>query len=156
MTEKARLKGSLRVDVFDCRRHCGTKIRTMRSTRWHKNIVTTAGLSAVRDILAGYAKPPTAIAYGVGTTVAELTDTGLADEIGRVDLIRRTRPNAFSVRFQAFLPESHESNGSSITEAGLVNSTAADSGVLFARVLFDSIEKTPSVSVTFTWQWTIA
>lgn len=117
------------------------------------NLVTLAGCNLIRDLLNETTDSGiTHLAVGGQDTAVAASDTQLAGEILRGALTKRST-NDGQLTLQYFL-SSTSANGSSIKEAGLFNSGTA--GTLFARVVHDTIAKTSSVTITYTWVISIA
>ena len=118
------------------------------------NLVVNAGLNAIRDFLN--ASPPTApthFATGTGTTAVTATETQLVAQVTREAISSKTT-TAQGITYTYYMA-STVGNGNTLAEVGLFN--AAVSGTMYARALLAStIAKTSSVTVTFTWQVTLA
>lgn len=122
--------------------------RLLRRERQH-NLVTLAGRNLIRDFLNGTASSGTIshLAVGTGTAAPTANDTALGTEVFRDAVTKRT-PDAGKLQVQYYLA-STAANGSNLTEAMLT--TAASGGLCFARVTFQAIAKTASITMTFTW-----
>lgn len=119
-----------------------------------RNKVTAAGLALFAALMVGDSTATiTHVGYGTGTTPAAAGDTALETEVGRGAYTSRT--SAAGVLTVTFYLGSTDGNGSTLSEVGLL--TAAVGGTLVARaVLGNTITKTSSVTVTFTWTVTLA
>lgn len=115
------------------------------------NLIPIAGQNAFRDAMGGFRVFPIGIGIGTSTTPVSAADAKLGNEVLRLKISRRIRPRDGAIRFQAFLLEG-DSNDTTLTEAGLFNSTAINNGDMFARVVFGSILKTSQIFVTITWE----
>lgn len=122
--------------------------RLLRRERRH-NLVTLAGRNLIRDFLNGTASSGTIshLAVGAGTTAPTANDVALGAEVFR-DVVTKRTPDAGKLQVQYYLA-STAANGNSLTEAMLT--TAASGGICFARVTFQAIAKTASITVTFSW-----
>lgn len=116
-----------------------------------KNLITNAGKNLIRDMLLGSGFPPMAIAIGTGTTAADVNDVALQAEVFRSSLIRRLS-GFHMATFQAFFT-ADDANGNTITELGLMNSTAFNQGVMLARTLCSPVAKNNATLLTGTWEW---
>lgn len=113
------------------------------------NLVTSAGLNLVRDLLDGDSVAGiTHFAVGTGTAAVTALDTALGSEVFRDNVTsRETTPQQLTVKYYL---GSAEANGSALSEAGLAN--ASSGGTLFARVLLTPvINKSSAIAVTFSW-----
>ena len=141
------------IDIQDVK--TGKIIKTIKD----HNLVTTAGLNLVRDLL-GIAAGITGLNYialGTDNTAATISDTTLGTEVFR-DTFTDTIYTSGKVNFKYFL-DSSSANGNTLIEAGLFGDDAtgaADSGTLFAHVIHSSIAKTSSIAVTYSWDVTIS
>lgn len=118
--------------------------------QWQQhNLVVTAGLNLIRDLLDGDAVAGlTHLAVGTGTNAVLASDTALQAEVFRDAVTSRTSANQSLV--VSYYLGSPSANGNTLAEAGLFN--AASAGTMFARVkLASTIAKTASLAVTFTW-----
>jgi hypothetical protein len=113
------------------------------------NIVPLVARNAIRDFLfSGMAVGNIShFGYGTGTNDPVSGDTALQTEVYR-DAITKKIANAGQVQIQQFL-SSTQCNGYMLTEAALFNDPAG--GTLFARVKHQAIEKTTSLTVTYSW-----
>jgi hypothetical protein len=123
--------------------------RVLSVQRGH-NLVPTAGLNLLRDLLNGdNITGITEFALGTGSTAAANGDTELDTEVHR-DTLSRTIKATAELTAQYFL-SSTTLNGTTIREAGLFT----DENTLFARyVLGSPIVKNSGIAVTFTWDIT--
>lgn len=121
-------------------------------THEEHNLVTLAGRNLVRDLLNE--ATDTGLNYfaiGTGTTAAAEGDTALGAEVIRDVFTARSATDG--VLTISFFLSSASANGSALTEAGIFTQSTA--GVLFARAVHPAINKTSSVTVTYTWAITI-
>lgn len=115
----------------------------------HHNLVTTAGLNLIRDLLNGSGSAGiTHFGVGTGTATPALTDTALGAQVIR-QAVTGTTTAAAQLTVSYYL-SSTTANGSTIGEVGLFNAAAA--GTMYARALVSpTIAKDATVTVTFTW-----
>ena len=146
-----RCRANLTVDVWH-EAAAGVRQRVRRE-RLH-NLTVDAGLNLIRDFLNGDAPTDlTHFAVGTGATPAAASDTALDTEVFRDSVTQRTK-TAKTLTVTYYLATG-DANSHTLREAGLV--TAATGGTLFARaVLASPIVKTASLSVTFTWELSVA
>lgn len=146
MDESVGLNVNVTIDVKDA-----STGRLVERIQRH-NLVTTAGRNLIRDLLNGVpAKHISHVAVGSGTAAADKGDTALKSERYRGEVTSRV-PWTGQLTLQSFV-NGDQGNGP-LSEAGLFN--APTGGVLFARVVFPTISKSSSLTVTFTWDITIA
>lgn len=116
------------------------------------NLVTAAGCNLIRDLLNGTStKYITHVGVGSGTVPVDTSDTALHVETHRGEVTSRVAANGL-LTLQLFI-NSAQANGP-ISEAGLFN--AATGGDLFAHVVFPVFIKSTSLTVTLTWDITLA
>jgi len=118
------------------------------------NLVVNEGLDIIRDMLGGdLNEEPTDIAVGTDNTAVVATDTTMGLEVFRNQITRRL-DSAQQITFQLFISTT-QANGNTLVEAGLFR-VKNQVDRLFARIVYLPIVKTVSVSVTYTWQVTLA
>ncbi len=122
------------------------------STQRRHNLVTLAGRNVIRDLLGGIDSDITHVAVGTDNTAPASGDSALGAEEFR-DVVTKRIYSSGKLQIQFYLPTT-AANGHTLTEAGLL--TASSGGSLFARVIYEGIAKTASVTVTYTWDVTIA
>lgn len=141
-----KLKGSMTAVLF---KEDGTTETYLRD-----NIIVNVGFDFIADAIGKAASRPgvmSAIAVGTGTTAAAATQTALVAELTRGAAtyahIAGTKVFTFVVTFAA------GTGTGAITEAGVFNSTTANSGTMLDRVVFDVINKgaADTLQVTFTF-----
>lgn len=141
-----KLKGSMTAVLF---KEDGTTETYLRD-----NIIVNVGFDFIADAIGKAASRPgvmSAIAVGTGATDAAATQTALVAELTRRAAtyahIVGTRVFTFVVTFAA------GTGTGAITEAGVFNSTTANSGTMLDRVVFDVINKgaADTLQVTFTF-----
>lgn len=150
--EQLTIKPNVLIEVWNTRSGAYTRQR-------RRNLITTIGVAVVGELLlrgvrgtsTGFA--PSHIALGSGTTAAVIGDATLEAESYR-DIVTVRRGSGagatYASTFQLFL-DTGDGNGSTFTEAGLFDSPTIGGGALFSRILFTSVEKTPSIQLAITW-----
>ena len=146
-----------------------TKVKTLNfelicgaERRAASNVVTTAGLNALRDVLGFFSSStsrgsyaPSHVALGTSSTTAKESDTSLGAVVSATSqelYARRFAASGVGAEFQARYLTS-EGNGETYSEAGLFDDPAA-SGNLLARVVFSPIAKTDADELVINWTWT--
>ena len=147
-----RVRANLFIEIHDA--ETGTLLRRVET----HNLVVTAGLNLIRDLLRGAAGVTglNYFAYGTGTTAAAAGNTTLQTEVGR-DNYTQTSIVDGKLTIKYYLA-STAGNGNTISEAGLFGNGAtatANSGTLFARAVFAGEAKTSAQAWTFTWEVTV-
>lgn len=117
-----------------------------------KNMVVTAGLNLLRDLLDQTQGPITYFAVGTNNTAPAAGQTALLGEVYRQVVSQRDKASAQIVH-RCFVPTT-AGNGNTLQEAALFN--ASSGGSMFSRVIHDPIVKTNTVSITHTWTHTLA
>lgn len=116
------------------------------------NLIVNVGRDGIADQLL--ASPsinkPSHMQLGSGSTAPTLGDTELESPIGSRKAIGATR-NSNTVTFNAAFGAG-EATGA-ITEAGLFN--ASSGGAMYARIVFDVINKGNDDTLELDWSWTI-
>ena len=120
------------------------------------NLITSAGLNVIRDVMLRTGVPPAAIAGGDddGTSLTLSTaNTALGNERFRKKILRRDSSVA-TAKFQTVFTESEGNGGGSVTykEMGLFTSTVADDPIMIARAFHTNFTKTSSAQLTYTWE----
>ncbi|MBO8169958.1 MAG: hypothetical protein H0Z35_12360 [Thermoanaerobacteraceae bacterium] len=124
------------------------------------NLAVLAGRNLLRDFL--YGDTVTGLGrFALGTDGAAPTanDIALGAEVFRDQFTKLTKESG-KLTAQYYL-SSTSANGYTLQEAGAFANGATDtlgSGTLYARVTFTPIEKTSSIAITFTWEfsWEVA
>ncbi len=116
------------------------------------NLYVMAGRNLLRDAL--YGDPITGLTnfgVGEGTTEPKSSDEALEAEVYR-DLITQMIKSDGLLTVKYYLP-SGEANDYDLTEAGVFN--APTGGTMPARAIYDKIEKSTDIEVTYTWDFNI-
>jgi hypothetical protein len=116
-----------------------------------KNLVVTTG----KNFIASRMKDTTDtamshMAIGSGTTAADVGDTALETELGRVSLTSTTVTNN-NVAYVATFPAG--TGTGAVTEAGILN--AGSGGTLLCRTVFSVINKGAADTLGITWTVTV-
>lgn len=142
--------------LTDSTRACGSALLKMFNVdgelvdvRAGGNLVVTTGLALVVDRIQGVSGPPAAadyIAVGTGGTAASAGDTALQTEIGT--RVQGTLSQPTSATDRAVSTFSAGNGTGALVEMGRLN--ASSSGTLVARIVFSTITKGASDSLTIT------
>ena len=142
-------------------------LRCGAERRAASNVLTIAGLNALRDVIGFHSTStarssyaPSHIALGKGSATPAETDTALGDVVAATGKELYARRYALSfggqaartgAEFQARYLTS-EANGETYSEAGLFDDPAA-TGNLLARVVFSPVSKTSAAELIINWEW---
>ena len=151
-TRRAVCGGRIRVRenvLVEIRDHRTGRVRRLRRS----NLVVTAGLNLLRDLLDQTQGPVTHFAVGTSSTAASAGQTALVAEVYRNVVSQRDKPANGQIVHRCFIPTT-AANGSTLKEAGLFNDAIA--GTMFTRFVMSDIAKTSSISVTITWTHTFS
>ncbi len=116
-----------------------------------KNLVVTVG----KNFIASRMKDTTDtamshMAIGSGSTAADVSDTALGTQLGRVSLTSTTVTNN-NVAYVATFPAG--TGTGAVTEAGLFN--ASSGGTMLCRTVFSVINKGAADTLGITWTVTV-
>jgi hypothetical protein len=131
--------------------------RTLRRIRRH-NLVVTAGLKLLRDIVYGDTATLSHGAVGTDATPTVAGDVALVAEVFRDQLGQRAKqPYDLPSLVLRFIVGSQDANGSTLREAGLFNAASPGEGSMYARVVLgEDVVKTDAILVIITWTLTWA
>jgi hypothetical protein len=116
-----------------------------------KNLVVTTGKNFIASRMKDTTDTAmTHMAIGSGNTAANVADTTLGTELGRVSLTSTTVTNN-NVAYVATFPAG--TGTGAVTEAGLFN--ASSSGTLLCRTVFSVINKGAADTLGITWTVTV-
>lgn len=116
-----------------------------------KNLVVTAGKNFIASRMKDTTKGAMShMAIGSGTTAANVADTTLGTELGRVSLTSTTVTNN-NVAYVATFPAG--TGTGAVTEAGLFNDGSA--GDMLCRTVFSVINKGAADTLGITWTVTV-
>lgn len=117
-----------------------------------KNLVVTAGKAFIASRMKDTTKGAMShMAVGSGTTAANVADTTLGTELGRVSLTSTT-VTTNNVAYVATFPAGIGTGA--ITEAGIFNNGSA--GDLLCRTVFSVINKGAADTLGITWTVTVS
>ena len=117
-----------------------------------KNLVVTAGKNFIASRMKDTTKGAMShMAIGSGTTAANVADTTLGTELGRVSLTLTT-VTTNNVAYVATFPAG--TGTGAVTEAGLFNDGSA--GVMLCRTVFSVINKGAADTLGITWTVTVS
>ena len=117
-----------------------------------KNLVVTAGKNFIASRMKDTTKGAMShMAIGSGTTAANVADTTLGTELGRVSLTSTT-VTTNNVAYVATFPAG--TGTGAVTEAGLFNDGSA--GVMLCRTVFSVINKGAADTLGITWTVTVS
>lgn len=146
ISEGIKLSGHLTITVRDA------KTDEILRVVENDNLIVDAGLNLVRDMILGTGLTPSHIAIGLSATAPAAGDTTLGSEVFRGLITRRTANDKLA-NMQLFL-DTTSGNGNTLKEAGIF--TRSSGGTMLSRVTYPEIVKTSSLTVTFTWDITLA
>ena len=128
------------------------KTKEVIGTRETHNLITTAGLKWVRDLIAGTDTRPNNIELGTGLTAETVSDTTLETRVYTAPIDRRVPSlSPPTIAHKMFLG-GDDANGNTLSEIGLVRGP-----LLIARALLDPvIVKTDLVELTITHEISVA
>ena len=121
-----------------------------RSSR--HNLVVSAGLNLLRDLIYGDAATLSHGAVGTDATSPAAAQVALGAEVFRDQISQRTKQTASLII--KFVVGSQQANGQTLREAGLFN--AISGGTMYARVTPDPVSKTDAILVVYTWTLSFA
>lgn len=115
----------------------------------YPNLVVTTGKEYVAQrMTSNSAAVMTSIAVGSDNTSASIGNIALLSEISRVSLTSANVVSNTITYIATFLP----GNGTgALTEAGIFNSTIANSGTMLCRTTFPVVNKEAGDTFTITW-----
>ena len=117
-----------------------------------KNLVVTAGKNFIASRMKDTTKGAMShMAIGSGTTAANVADTTLGTELGRVSLTSTT-VTTNNVAYVATFPAG--TGTGAVTEAGLFNNGSA--GDMLCRTVFSVINKGAADTLGITWTVTLS
>jgi len=140
-------KANVCVEVCDARTG-----RVLRRIRRH-NLVVTAGLVLLRDLVYGGTATLSHGGVGTAATPTVAGDTELVAEVFRDQISQRLKqPLGSGSLVVRFVVGSQDANGVTLREAGLFN--AAAGGSMYARAIPEDVVKTDAILVVYTWTLT--
>ena len=150
VVEALEMRGRLTVEINDARGLLVDRIAA------NNNIVLSGRDLVAKLFIKEVINPVSHVAVGTGTAAVTPADAALATELFRKPMnpanasqnLSTTQDNKKKVTVTVDL-DFGEANGA-LTEAGLFN--AASGGVMYNRVVFPTINKTPDFKLTLIWE----
>jgi hypothetical protein len=139
-----KISGALSVVLFD-------KDGRVKDTRVIKNLVVTAGKEFIAARMVGTPTAMSHMAVGAGTVAADVGDTALGSELGRVELDSSASSGAIVTHIATFPAGT---GTGAITEAGIFN--AASGGTMQCRSVFPVVNKGADDGMAITWLITVS
>lgn len=151
MKERQRVRGTVHMVLRDA---AGAMIDSRRVD----NLITDAGRNLMARYLVGAAPgtPTLTIAVGLGTTAPAGTDVALQSEVQRAvaALPQVTQNHVATVGAELVAQGAAGDPPLVLTEAGILIGLPGESEVLYNRVVFQPVNKGPTMSLTLTWDVT--
>jgi len=139
-----KITGAVEITLFD-------KNGDIKDTRSIKNLVVTTGKTFIAARMVGTPAVMSHMAIGESSTAADVGDTTLGTEVGRVALASATSSGAVVTYTATF---GAGTGTGAITEAGILNNSSG--GTLLCRSVFSVVNKGASDGMTITWTVTIS
>lgn len=128
------------------------------STEEYHNLAVDDGLNLLRDFLNGDAVTGlNMFALGTGTNAVTNADHTLQTEVFRDQFTQLSKPGTGQLQIKYYL-SSTSANGNTLSEAGVFGNgatSAANSGIMAARVTFPGDAKTSAQAWTFIWTFSL-
>lgn len=138
--------GKLKVETFD-------KNGILKNTQYLKNLVVKTGKNYAAQKFAGKAIDTIShMALGSGTNTAVVSDTKLANELGRAAITGISVGDNVVKIIASFA--AGVATGE-VREAGLFNNANPRSGIMISRTQIDVINKNADDTITITWEITL-
>jgi hypothetical protein len=123
----------------------------VKDQREIKNLVVTVGKEFIAGRMVGTPTAMSHMAIGSGTTAADVADTTLETELGRVELGSASASGAVVTYTATFPPGT---GTGAVTEAGTLN--ASSGGVMLCRTVFAVVNKGADDAMAITWAVTVS
>jgi hypothetical protein len=123
----------------------------IKDQREIKNLVVTVGKEFIAGRMVGTPTAMSHMAIGSGTTAADVADTTLESELGRVALGSASVSGAVVTYTATFPPGT---GTGAVTEAGTLN--ASSGGILLCRTVFAVVNKGADDAMAITWAVTVS
>jgi hypothetical protein len=123
----------------------------VKDQREIKNLVVTVGKEFIAGRMVGTPTAMSHMAIGSGTTAADVADTTLESELGRVALGSASASGAVVTYTATFPPGT---GTGAVTEAGTLN--ASSGGVMLCRTVFAVVNKGADDAMAITWAVTVS
>ena len=142
--ENIKITGKVSIKLFD-------QSGELKDTRDINNLVVTTGKEFIAARMVGTPTEMSHMAIGADNTAANVADTALGSELGRVGLTSDTASGAV-VTYVATFPAG--TGTGAVVEAGILN--ASSGGTLLCRTVFSVVNKGANDAMTITWQITVS
>jgi hypothetical protein len=142
--ENIKITGKVSIKLFD-------QSGELKDTRDINNLVVTTGKEFIAARMVGTPTEMSHMAIGADNTAADVGDTALGSELGRVGLTSDTSSGAV-VTYVATFPAG--TGTGAVVEAGILN--ASSGGTLLCRTVFSVVNKGANDAMTITWQITVS
>jgi hypothetical protein len=145
--EVLKVTGEMYIKVFNSEGELKEKIHV-------PNLVVTSGREWIASRIT--ATPDTAmtsIALGSDNTTPVVSDLALTTELDRANITSQIAVNNITTYESTFAAGV---GTGAITEAGIFNSTAASSGTMLCRTIFNVVNKSATDIMTISWSITIS
>lgn len=139
-----KITGALEVTVFGAD-------GAVKESRSIKNLVVTAGKNFIAARMVGTPTAMSHMAVGAGTTAADVADTTLGSELGRVALASSASSGAVVTHTATF---GAGTGTGAVTEAGIFN--ASSGGTMQCRSVFPVVNKGADDGMSITWTVTVS
>lgn len=142
--ENIKITGKVSIKLFD-------QSGELKDTRDINNLVVTTGKEFIAARMVSTPTEMSHMAIGADNTAANVSDTALGSELGRVGLTSDTSSGAV-VTYVATFPAG--TGTGAVVEAGILN--ASSGGTLLCRTVFSVVNKGSNDAMTITWQITVS
>jgi hypothetical protein len=144
ISDGLKITGAVEITLFD-------KNGDVKDTRSIKNLVVTAGKTFIAARMVGTPTAMSHMAIGSSSTAADVSDTALGTQLGRVALTASTSTGAvvtYTATFGAGV------GTGAVVEAGILNADTA--GTLLCRSVFPVVNKGADDGMSITWTVTVS
>jgi hypothetical protein len=139
-----KVTGAVEVTLFD-------KDGNIKDQRSIKNLVVTVGKEFIAARMVGTPSVMSHMAIGSSSTAANIADTALGVELGRVALVSSTASGAVVTNTATFAAGV---GTGAVVEAGTFN--AGSAGVMLCRSVFPVVNKGVDDGMSITWTITVS
>ena len=139
-----KITGAVEIKLFD-------KDGNVKDQRNIKNLVVTTGKTFIAERMVGTPTAMSHMAIGSDNTAADVADTALGTELGRVALASATSSGAvvtYTATFGAGV------GTGAVVEAGILNNSSG--GTLLCRSVFPVVNKGADDGMSVTWTVTVS
>jgi len=144
ISDGLKITGAVEITLFD-------KNGDVKDTRSIKNLVVTSGKTFIAARMVGTPTAMSHMAIGSSSTAADVSDTALGTQLGRVALTASTSTGAvvtYTATFGAGV------GTGAVVEAGILNADTA--GTLLCRSVFPVVNKGADDGMSITWTVTVS